>query len=365
MAQIVLENLTHSYVPNPQTDEDWALKGIDLVWEDGGSYALLGPSGCGKSTLLNIISGLLSPTGGRILFDGEEVSALSPVERNIAQIFQFPVVYDTMTVFQNLAFPLRNRGLDESAVQARVREVADMLELGATVGRRAHRLGADSKQKISLGRGLVRSDVNVIMLDEPLTVIDPHLKWQLRSKLKQLHQRFGFTMIYVTHDQTEALTLADRIVVLHQGRVVQSGSPEALFERPEHTFVGHFIGSPGMNRFPAAIRDNALHIGRQPIPVDADLAAILPAVERGATLEVGVRPEHIRLCADGFPVQVGKVSDVGRYRIVEAQLHDIPFKVYLPEGARWPDPAAGACAAFERARTHVYVDGWLHPPAAS
>lgn len=365
MAQIVLENLTHSYLPNPQADDDWALKGIDLVWEDGGSYALLGPSGCGKSTLLNIISGLLSPTGGRILFDGEDVSALSPVGRNIAQIFQFPVVYDTMTVFQNLAFPLRNRGMDEGAVEARVREVADMLELGASLERRAHRLGADSKQKISLGRGLVRPDVNVIMLDEPLTVIDPHLKWQLRSKLKRLHQRFGFTMIYVTHDQTEALTLADRIVVLHQGRVVQSGSPEALFERPEHTFVGHFIGSPGMNRFPAAVRDNALRIGSQEIPVDADLSAVAAAAERGATLEVGVRPEHIRLCDDGFPVQVRKVSDVGRYRIVEAQLQGIAFKIYLPESGALPGRAAEARATFERARTHVYVDGWLHPPAAA
>lgn len=363
MAQITLENLTHSYLPNPQADEDWALKGIDLVWEDGGSYALLGPSGCGKSTLLNIISGLLAPTGGRVLFDGQDVSALSPVGRNIAQVFQFPVVYDTMTVFQNLAFPLRNRGMHEREVEARVREVADMLELGATLERRAHRLGADSKQKISLGRGLVRPDVNVIMLDEPLTVIDPHLKWQLRSKLKQLHQRFGFTMIYVTHDQTEALTLADRIVVLHQGRVVQSGSPEALFERPEHTFVGHFIGSPGMNRFPAAIRDHALHIGQQEIPVAADLSAVMVAVERGATLEVGVRPEHIRLCADGFPVEVRKVSDVGRYRIVEAQLQGIAFKIYLPESGALPGRAAHA--AFERARTHLYVDGWLHPPAAS
>ena len=360
MAEIVLENLAHSYLPQPRAEQDWALKEINLVWRDGGSYALLGPSGCGKSTLLNIISGLLAPRGGRIFFDGKEVSALSPVGRNIAQVFQFPVVYDTMTVFQNLAFPLRNRGMDEKAVAARVHEVAEMLELGATLHRRAHGLGADSKQKISLGRGLVRSDVNVIMLDEPLTVIDPHLKWQLRSKLKQLHQRFGFTMIYVTHDQTEALTLADQIVVLHEGKVVQSGSPEALFDRPEHTFVGHFIGSPGMNRFPASIRRNALHIGELEIPVNADLST----VERGATLQIGVRPEHIRFCADGFPVNIHRVNDVGRYRIVEAQLHDTPFKIYLPHDGDDGNiiPGRDARARFDRAHTHLYQDGWLHSP---
>ena len=362
MAEIILENLAHSYLRNPHDEQDWALKQINLVWRDGGSYALLGPSGCGKSTLLNIISGLLSPTAGKIFFNGKDVSALNPDERNIAQVFQFPVVYDTMTVFQNLAFPLRNRGLDENTVRTRVYEVAEMLELSETLEQRARGLTADGKQKISLGRGLVRSDVNVIMFDEPLTVIDPHLKWQLRSKLKQLHQRFGFTMIYVTHDQTEALTLADQIVVLHEGKVVQTGSPEALFDRPEHTFVGHFIGSPGMNFFPAKIRSNArsnaLHIGQLEIAVEADLSAI----KHDATLEIGVRPEHIRFSADGFPVTVHKVNDVGRYQIVEAQLHDTAFKIYLPEHS--PVPEGEVRASFDRAHTHVYLDGWLHRPAA-
>lgn len=359
MAEIVLENLAHSYQPLPNGEPNWALKDINLVWQDGGSYALLGPSGCGKSTLLNIISGLLSPTEGSVFFDDRNVSSLSPNGRDIAQVFQFPVVYDTMTVFQNLAFPLRNRGLDENKVKERVYEVAEILELVPMLKRRARGVTADSKQKISLGRGLVRSDVNVIMFDEPLTVIDPHLKWQLRSKLKQLHQRFGFTMIYVTHDQTEALTLADQIVVLHEGQVVQTGSPEALFNRPEHTFVGHFIGSPGMNRFPAKITRNALHIGEQAIYVDADLSSI----DHDATLEIGVRPEHIRFSADGFPVTVLKVNDVGRYQIVEAELQGVPFKIHLAEGSQIPDREVRAC--FERAYTHVYLDGWLHQGAAS
>ncbi|MEO1198480.1 MAG: ABC transporter ATP-binding protein, partial [Pseudomonadota bacterium] len=206
MARITLDKIRHSYLANPQHEEDWALKQVDLDWQDGGAYALLGPSGCGKTTLLNLISGLLTPSEGRILFDDQDMTTAPPDQRNIAQVFQFPVVYDTMTVYDNLAFPLRNRGLPESEVDIRVREIAGMLDLGDTLSNRAAGLTADGKQKISLGRGLVRPDVNVIMFDEPLTVIDPHLKWVLRSKLRELHQRVKTTMIYVTHDQTEALT---------------------------------------------------------------------------------------------------------------------------------------------------------------
>ena len=189
MAKISLDNLRHSYMANPQAPDDWALKQLSVELEDGGAYALLGPSGCGKTTLLNLISGLLHPTEGRILFDGTDISKATPEDRNIAQVFQFPVVYDTMTVYDNLAFPLRNRGVPEADVDRRVREIAGMLDLAQTLDKRASGLTADGKQKISLGRGLVRSDVNVIMFDEPLTVIDPHLKWVLRSKLKELHLR--------------------------------------------------------------------------------------------------------------------------------------------------------------------------------
>ena len=227
--------------------------------EDGGAYSLLGPSGCGKTTLLNIISGLLHPSVGEVFFDDVQITTNPPEKRQIAQVFQFPVVYDTMTVFDNLAFPLRNRGLDEETINQRVIEIADMTGLGAMLQQRASGLTADGKQKISLGRGLVRSDVNVIMFDEPLTVIDPHLKWQLRSKLKELHQRINTTMIYVTHDQTEALTFADKVVVMKDGEVVQIGTPIELFEKPQHTFVGHFIGSPGMNLLPCKIENDSVY----------------------------------------------------------------------------------------------------------
>ncbi|MEM9230182.1 MAG: ABC transporter ATP-binding protein, partial [Pseudomonadota bacterium] len=220
MAKITLADLRHSYSRMPSGPEDYALKRIDLDWSDGGAYALLGPSGCGKSTLLNIISGLIVPSQGRILFDGQDVTHLAPDQRNIAQVFQFPVIYDTMTVYDNLAFPLRNRGVDAERVDRRVHEIATMLELDDVLNRRAAGLTPDAKQKISMGRGLVRDDVNVIMFDEPLTVIDPALKWKLRSKLKELHQKVAVTMIYVTHDQTEALTFADQVVVMQDGEVV-------------------------------------------------------------------------------------------------------------------------------------------------
>ncbi len=184
MARIGLKNLRHSYRDQPAADSDWALQRLDLEWTDGSANALLGPSGCGKTTLLNIISGLLRPTEGAVRFDERDVTALTPDARNIAQVFQFPVVYDTMSVYDNLAFPLRNRGVPAAEIDARVREIAALLDLETTLGNRAAGLTADGKQKISLGRGLVRKDVSAILFDEPLTVIDPHLKWRLRSKLK-------------------------------------------------------------------------------------------------------------------------------------------------------------------------------------
>src|SRR5258706_6616293 len=163
-----------------------------------------------------------------------------------------------MTVGQNLAFPVKNRAVPRHEIDARVKEIADLLDLTPYLGRKATRLTADARQKIWLGRGLVRSDVAAVLFDEPLTVIDPELKWQLRSKLKALHRELDLTMIYVTHDQTEALTFADTVVVMHDGRVVQSGTPAELFDKPAHTFVGYFIGSPGMKILPPLVQ------GRQP-----------------------------------------------------------------------------------------------------
>src|ERR1700729_2947512 len=175
MARIDLVDLAHSYGGNDADPKSFALKPVTMTWRQGGAYALLGPSGCGKTTLLNLISGIVTPSHGQILFDGVDITPLSTQKRNIAQVFQFPVIYDTMTVGENLAFPLKNRRMERAAIKARVAEIADLLDLTNDLSRRARALTVEAKQKVSLGRGLVRADVAAMLFDEPLTVIDPAL----------------------------------------------------------------------------------------------------------------------------------------------------------------------------------------------
>lgn len=355
MAQITLKNLAHSYHAQPKGDADYALKTMDHVWQNGGAYALLGSSGCGKTTLLNIISGLLRPSQGRVLFGDQDVTDAETAARNIAQVFQFPVVYDTMTVRDNLAFPLRNRGMDAAYVKARVNQIAAMIGMEAMLDRKARGLTADAKQKISLGRGMVREDVNAILFDEPLTVIDPHMKWELRTQLKQLHREFGHTMIYVTHDQTEALTFADKVVVMYDGRVVQMGTPEELFETPAHTFVGYFIGSPGMNLLPAEIRGERAVVAGVEVPLGAGYGAV------GGRTQIGIRPEYVELTAgDGLPITIRRVEDVGRHRIVRGEVAGQPVNAIAPEGM--PVGAGLTHVRFVPDKIGVYADDWRVAP---
>ena len=351
MASITLDQLAHSYLPKPANDADFALKQIDYQWEDGGAYALLGPSGCGKTTLLNIISGLLVPSTGHIRFDDNDVTLLTPEQRNIAQVFQFPVIYDTMTVAQNLAFPLANRGVAKPEIDKRVTEMLSVLDLADKANRRAQGLTADEKQKISLGRGLVRYDVNAILFDEPLTVIDPHMKWQLRTKLKELHRQFNHTMIYVTHDQTEALTFADKVVVMYDGEVVQIGTPEELFDRPEHTFVGYFIGSPGMNILPGLFDGNAVRLDGHSILLSRHYPDL------SGEVELGIRPEFVKVVPaagqheNALPYRIRTVEDIGREKIVRGELAGLSVDAVMPEGAEVPSEAA---VILEPARINLY-----------
>src|SRR6516164_8011301 len=330
MARIDLVDLAHSYSGNNAAIESFALKPVTMTWRQGGAYALLGPSGCGKTTLLNLISGIITPSRGKILFDGQDVTPLSTQKRNIAQVFQFPVIYDTMTVGQNLAFPLKNRGVSKGEIDRRVAEIAKLLDLTPHLKRKATRLTADAKQKISLGRGLVRSDVAAVLFDEPLTVIDPELKWQLRSKLKALHRELDLTMIYVTHDQTEALTFADTVVVMHEGAVVQSGTPAELFERPAHTFVGYFIGSPGMNIVPAEVK------GRE-ARIDGHVIALNRSYDRlnGAKIEIGVRPEFVDVALPApelLSAKIERIDDLGRIRFARVRVGEAKFAARVPPG---------------------------------
>ncbi len=335
MARIELD-LAHAYAPNPKQESDYALLPLKMTFEDGGAYALLGPSGCGKTTLLNIMSGLLAPSQGSVRFDGVDVTRHSPQARNIAQVFQFPVIYDTMTVAENLGFPLRNRQVPKAQIDKRVGEIAEILEMSAQLNQRAANLAADEKQKISLGRGLVRPDVSAVLFDEPLTVIDPHLKWQLRRKIKQIHHDLKLTMIYVTHDQVEALTFAEQVVVMTRGKAVQMGSAAQLFERPSHTFVGHFIGSPGMNFLSAQVNQNSLQLGTTLLAQAAGQS--LPSGE----LKLGVRPEYVALVAahtaGALPMTVTQVQDVGTHVMLSASFAGQIVKARLASNAAHLSP---------------------------
>ncbi|PLC51876.1 ABC transporter ATP-binding protein [Pollutimonas subterranea] len=353
MARIDLD-LSHSYVAHPQSDEDYALLPMTMTFRDGGAYALLGPSGCGKTTMLNIISGLLEPSHGTVHFDGIDKTGATPQARNIAQVFQFPVVYDTMTVGENLAFPLRNRNMPAAQIKARVGQIAEMLELNHQLDQRAAGLSADAKQKISLGRGLVRSDVSAVLFDEPLTVIDPQLKWQLRRKLKQIHHELKLTLIYVTHDQVEALTFAEQIMVMSRGKVVQVGTPEDLFERPAHTFVGHFIGSPGMNILPIESADGVIRLEGQSVPVPAGIASA-----RGH-IKLGIRPEYTELAEPGkpgvFSAVVEKVQNVGTYQLLTARVGSHLVRARLGLEHDLPEPGATAGLALLGRHSCFYRD---------
>jgi glycerol transport system ATP-binding protein len=358
MARIELVEVAHSYEPSPRDEREFALKSTNLVWEDGSANALLGPSGCGKTTLLSIVSGLVRPTRGRVLVDGADVTRRPTRARNIAQVFQFPVVYDTMSVYDNLAFPLRNRGLADATIRKRVDDVAAILGLEADLPRAAAGLGADAKQKVSLGRGLVREDVGAILLDEPLTVVDPQMKWLLRRKLRQAHERSGLTMIYVTHDQHEALTFASRVAVMRDGRVVQEGTPEELHERPTDAFVGYFIGSPGMNLVPAQLRDGGALVGAQLVPLAPGVAEA--ARRTGRPLTLGIRPEFLALAPPGTPgavrASVRTVEDLGSRKIIHVSAADLVLKVKV-DGETRVAAQGDVWLTFPPDRVMIYADG--------
>ncbi len=353
MAKIVFENLAHSYKLEPKNKEDYALKPMNHEWVDGEAYALLGPSGCGKSTLLNIISGIINPSQGKIMFDDVDMTNADTVKRNIAQVFQFPVIYDTMTVRQNLEFPLKNRKLDKKYIQKRVLKIAKAIGLEDMLDKKAVGLGADEKQKISLGRGLVREDVNAILFDEPLTVIDPHMKWQLRTQLKAIHKELGHTMIFVTHDQTEALTFADKVVVMNEGQILQIGTPEELFEAPAHTFVGYFIGSPGMNIFDIEQVDGGFKLAGSKLKLDKKYKDL------SGKLQLGIRPEFTTLSDDksGIEVEVVRVEDVAHHQIVRARLNGVHVNIIVKEEKKvTPDMKY---ISFDTDKINIYQDDWL------
>ncbi len=325
MAKIDLSNISHSYNPN-DPKPIYALNPFSMTWENGNRYAILGPSGCGKTTMLNIVSGLVRPSAGRILFDDKDVTDLKTEDRNIAQVFQFPVIYNTMTVYENLAFPLKCRDFSKSKTDERVNAVTETLNLKSFLNSAARKLTADQKQLISLGRGLVREDVAAVLMDEPLTVIDPDLKFRLRRNLKEINEQYKTTLVYVTHDQNEAMTFADNIIVMSEGEVVQTGSPKELFERPNTTFVGYFIGSPAMNLFESEASSNdSVKINNTLIKTHTNLSNL-----KTKKIKLGIRSEFIKIAQNQnenlVDVNVEKVEDLGNYKLITAKLGNFTIK---------------------------------------
>lgn len=284
MAEIRLETLSFRY-PGAGAD---TLTGLELAIARGEAHALLGASGTGKSTLVNLLSGLLRPSGGAVRFDGRDVSALPPRQRRVAQVFQFPVLYDTLTVEENLVFPLRNHGWRRPAARQRAAEIAARLGLTPWLSLRAGKLPLFHKQLVAIARALVRPDIALVLLDEPLTAVQPATKWELRQSIKAIQRELGATMVYVTHDQTEALTFADRISVMYGGAILQTGTPEVLYRWPDHEQVAHFIGSPGMNLLPARVEQGDVRLA------GVRVAAAPPGLADGACT-IGFRPEWAEL----------------------------------------------------------------------
>lgn len=361
MAKIDFNDVGHCYSGNPERVEDFALQPMTHSWENGRAYALLGPSGCGKTTLLNIISGLIRPSQGRVLFGGVDVTDWSTAKRNIAQVFQFPVIYKYATVYDNLAFPLRCRKFPAAEIDRKVREVAELLKLTGQLKSPAAKLSAGAKQLTSLGRGLVRNDVAALLLDEPLTVIDPHLKWLLRRKLKEVNETYNQTMILVTHDQNEALTFAEQVVVMQAGQIVQVGTAQELFEKPRHTFIGYFIGSPSMNFMRCRLEGGAVEVGGETIPLP-ELAEI--DVPPNRKLEIGIRPEFLELkheaSSDTLEVPILNVKDLGNFRIATVRFAGHDLKIKIPEARSIP--SGKGFLRFPPQWTKLYVDDVLREP---
>ena len=285
-------------------DSTTILHGIDLRIEDGEFVVFVGPSGCGKSTLLRVISGLESPTSGDILIDGVNVNAVSAAHRGCAMVFQSYALYPHMTVYDNMAFGLENLGEDKLQIQAKVQSAAAQLRLQDLLQRKPTQLSGGQRQRVAIGRAIVRQP-KLFLFDEPLSNLDAELRVSMRSELRELHARLQATMVYVTHDQVEAMTLADRIVVLRDGKIEQVGTPLALYNRPANVFVAGFIGSPRMNFFPAEVlRQSA---GSLPLPANAHT--------------VGLRPEHV-LLGDAGPLEyrVQQVEQMGSTSLLRGTL---------------------------------------------
>ncbi len=331
MAKVYLENLTKIF-----EGRVLAVDRLTLEIPDKGLVSLLGPSGCGKTTTMRMIAGLEVPTRGKIYFDDQEVTDLPPEERNVAMVFQFPVIYPGMTVFENIAFPLVARKVPKKEVKKRVEEVANVFGIADVLSKKAHILDAGTRQKVVLARTFVRRP-HVYLLDEPLTSVDPSTRVELRTVLKKLQSHLGQTMVYVTHDQSEALTLADRIAVMNEGKLLQYGSPEEVYNNPKNTFVGYFIGNPGMNFIGCSVEEEK---GSCVLNAE-DFRVFVPDLPNsflrdfvGKKIILGIRPEnleiHAKAVSGAISFLVILVEPVGNRLVVHLKKGEKVLKAKIP-----------------------------------
>ncbi|WP_174296321.1 ABC transporter ATP-binding protein [Sphingomonas bacterium] len=359
MSSVAVQGLTRSFGTAP------ALEPTDLSIADGEFVVIVGPSGCGKSTLLRLIAGLETPTAGRVTIGGHDVTALEPAKRGIAMVFQSYALYPHLTVAENIAFPLRMAKRPPGEIVAKVAQVASLLELDSLLDRRPRALSGGQRQRVSIGRAIVR-DPAVLLLDEPLSNLDTGLRVRMRHEFARLHQRLGTTMIYVTHDQIEAMTLANRIVVMSHGRVEQVGAPLDLYRAPATIRVAEAIGSPAMNMLPVQVSRTGATEAVVTLSDGAEcaVAAQVPGTAVGTSATLGVRPEHLRPDPDGplggavelferlGPLSFAHLGEAGARGSVVAQLpsdrhvtlgETIRFRVdpahaflFADDGTAWP-----------------------------
>lgn len=343
MAEVSFHEITKVF-PNGTT----AVDALTCTIADGEFMVLVGPSGCGKTTALRMIAGLEEPTSGAIAIGGKVVNGVSPRERDIAMVFQSYALYPHKTVLQNLAFGLRQHKVPNAEIVARVREVSSLLTLDELLDRKPAQLSGGQRQRVAMGRALARSP-RVFLLDEPLSNLDAQLRTQLRTDLKQLHQRFLTTTVYVTHDQVEAMTLGDRIAVMSGGRLLQLGTPQEIYRRPANVFVAGFIGSPPMNLLSASAADGRVHAG--------DLELAVPGVPPGE-LVIGVRPEALRLVKDATEDQVMRV----RTEVVELLGHEtILYGSIRGQNVATASSGAGSSLPSGRAKVIARLDARRQP----
>ena len=330
------------------------LHGIDLDVADGEFVVFVGPSGCGKSTLLRSIAGLETITGGTIAIDGADVTGLPASERGLAMVFQSYALYPHMSVYANMAFALENMGFKRDEIDRRVKRAAGMLRLTDYLERKPKALSGGQRQRVAIGRAIVR-DPKIFLFDEPLSNLDAELRVATRKELAALHAEIGGTMIYVTHDQVEAMTLAHRIVVLHGGRIEQVGTPLELYNRPDNLFVAGFIGSPRMNLLPGKVaRPGAVALGE----AGHEVACQTGTLATGASVTLGIRPEHLSLAAPdgGVPLAIELVERLGGESYLYGASPGLPQVTLRLDGQSEHQRGSGVALAFPQQHLHLFDD---------